>query len=98
MRSSNFKKSRHNRVYVGYIGESAAHLIDEYVFDSIDDFEKALADISKTQFQHFAKSLAELIIHGTQRCIIHRIVSSRELGTKIIPFNFFINDYFCKRG
>jgi hypothetical protein len=25
---------------VGFIGESAAHVVDEYVFQNLDDFEK----------------------------------------------------------
>ena len=46
MRSSNFKISTGGRVYTGYVGVSGAHIVDEYVFEHLDDFEKAIADMS----------------------------------------------------
>ena len=36
MKSSEFSKSVQNRVYTGFIGESAAHVVDEYVFSSCE--------------------------------------------------------------
>lgn len=75
MRSSGFNKSRNGRIYVGFIGESAAHIVDEYVFDSLDDFEKAIAEMSQTVFQYHSKSLAPYIIPGTQKWKIYKIVS-----------------------
>ena len=73
MRSSGFKKSKSGRVYVGFIGESAAHVVDEYVFDSLDEFEKALADMGQPQFQQHSKALAECIIPGSQKWKIFKI-------------------------
>ena len=56
MKSSNFSRSANNRVYTGYIGVSGAHIVDEYVFENLDDFEKAIADMGKPQFQEFSKA------------------------------------------
>jgi hypothetical protein len=74
MKFSGFNKSKNGRVYVGYIGDSAAHIVDEYVFESLDDFEKALADMGKAEFQKHAQALASCIIPGTQKWNIFRIV------------------------
>ena len=74
MRSSNFRKSTENRVYSGYVGDSAAHIVDEYVFESLDDFQKALADMGKQEFKKFAESIAPYIVSGTQNWKVHRII------------------------
>jgi len=53
MRSSCFSKSSANRVFIGNVGDSAAHIEDEYVFENLNDFEKALSDIGKPEFKKF---------------------------------------------
>ncbi len=73
MKSSGFKNSTQCRVYTGYIGSSPAHIVDEYVFSSLDEFEKALADMAKPQFKQFAEQLANVIIPGTQKWNIFKI-------------------------
>lgn len=75
MRSSGFSKAAECRIYTGYIGESAAHVVDEYVFASMDEFEKALADMSKPQFKQYAEQMAKVIIPGSQKWQIFKIVS-----------------------
>lgn len=74
MRSSGFSKSVSGRVYVGYIGKSPAHIVDEYVFRSMDDFEKALADMAKPVFKQFAVQMAGVIIPGSQKWSIFKII------------------------
>ena len=74
MRSSGFSKSTYGRIYVGYIGNSPAHIVDEYVFSSLDEFEKALADMAKPVFKQFAERLAEVIIPGSQKWSIFKII------------------------
>ena len=73
-RSSGFKKSKNSRVITGYIGESASLVIDEYTFESLNDFEKALGDMSQPQFQEFSKRLAPLVVPGSQKWTVFRIV------------------------
>ena len=75
MRSSNFKKATGCRVYTGYIGESAAHIVDEYIFEYLDDFEKALSDMSQQQFKVFAEQMSDVIIPGTQKWQIFKIIA-----------------------
>ena len=74
MRSSRFNLSSQNRVYVGYIGESAAHVVDEYVFQNLDDFEKAHSDMGKPEFKKFPVEIAPLLVPGTQKWNIYRIM------------------------
>ncbi len=75
MKLSRFNKSTGGRVYVGFIGESAAHIVDEYVFESMDDFETALSDMGKPEFQKHSQALASCIIPGSQKWSIYKIIS-----------------------
>lgn len=72
-RSSNFRVSQ-NRVMNGYIGSSPSFIIDEYVFETLDDFEKALADMSQPQFRQFSEALAPYIVPGSQKWNIFKII------------------------
>ncbi len=74
MKSSQFSRSTNNRVYVGYVGESAAHIVDEYVFESLEDFQLALADMGKPEFKKFAEAIAPLLVPATQKWNIYRII------------------------
>lgn len=76
MRSSRFSLSEKNRVYAGYAGESAAHIVDEYVFKNLEDFQNALSDMGKQEFKKFAEQIAPLIVPASQKWNIYRIVSS----------------------
>ena len=59
---------------MGFIGESAAHVIDEYVFESLDDFEKALAGMSQPQFKQYSDALAPFIVPASQKWTIYKTV------------------------
>jgi hypothetical protein len=41
MAHSEFRRARDLRLMAGHIGASPSHLVDEYVFDSLADFEAA---------------------------------------------------------
>ena len=41
--SSEFRRARGARLLAGFVGPSASHLVDEYTFDSLADYEAALA-------------------------------------------------------
>ena len=73
-RSSRFKKSK-NRVYVGHIGESPSLIIDEYEFEQLEDFTVALTEMGQPQFKQFSDAMAPLIIPGTQKWKVFRIIS-----------------------
>ncbi len=73
LKTSNFKVSQ-NRMMNGYIGASASFIIDEYIFDSLDAFEKALADMSQPQFKEYSEALASFIVPGSQKWTIYKIL------------------------
>ena len=72
-RSSQFKKSK-NKVYVGHIGESPSLLIDEYEFEKLEDFTMALGEMGQPQFKQYADAIAPLIIPGTQKWKVFRVI------------------------
>lgn len=72
-RSSNFKVSK-SRMMNGYIGKSASLIIDEYEFDSLGDFEKALSDMSQPQFKQFSDALALYVVPGSQKWTIYKLI------------------------
>ncbi|MBK6504291.1 MAG: hypothetical protein IPG02_01100 [Ignavibacteria bacterium] len=73
-RSSNFKVSK-NRMMNGYVGESPSLILDEYLFDSLEDFEKALSDMSQPQFSKFAEDLAQYVVPGSQKWKIYKVIN-----------------------
>ena len=73
-RSSQFKNSK-NRICVGHIGESPSLIIDEYEFVNIEDFTRALGEMSQPQFRQYSEAIAPLIIPGTQKWKVFRVVS-----------------------
>ena len=72
-RSSNFKKSK-NRVMTGLIGESPSLVVDEYLFESLADFEQALADMGQPQFRQHSEALAPFVVPGSQKWTVYRVV------------------------
>jgi len=75
LRSSGFRKVRGTRVMVGHVGASPSHVVDEYLFDSLADFEAALADMGQPQFRSFAERLAPFVVPGSQRWVVWRTVA-----------------------
>lgn len=72
--SSGFRKASGLRVMVGHVGLSASHIIDEYCFETLADFETALAEMGAERFRRHAERLAPLIVPGSQRWTILRVV------------------------
>jgi hypothetical protein len=72
-KSSHFKVST-NRLCVGHVGESPSHILDEYVFESLADFEKAINDMRLPQFKSFSEALAPFVVPGSQKWTIYKIV------------------------
>ncbi len=73
MRSSTFRKSK-NRLMVGHVGASASRVVDEYLFERLEDFEKALEDMGQPQFRKHSDSLAPFVVAGTQKWTVYRVV------------------------
>ncbi len=74
LRSSEFKRVKSTRLLVGHIGDTASHIVDEYVFETLADFEAALAGMSQPQFKEHSDALAPFIIAGTQKWIVYRVI------------------------
>jgi hypothetical protein len=72
-RTSSFKKSK-NKVYVGHIGESPSLIIDEYEFEKLEDFVIALSEMGQPQFKQFSDQITPLIVPGTQKWKVFRVV------------------------
>ena len=73
-RSSEFRRAKSARLLVGHVGQSASHLIDEYEFESLADFEAALADMGKPQFRQHSQALAPYIVPGSQKWVVLRVI------------------------
>ena len=74
MRSSEFRRAKSVRLMVGHIGASASRIIDEYLFESLADFELALAGMKQPQFKEHSDALQPFIISGSQHWVIYRVV------------------------
>ena len=72
--SSEFRRAKSNRISVGFVGPSASHIVDEYAFESLADFEAALAGMNAPQFRSHSDALKPLIVPGTQHWEIYRVV------------------------
>jgi len=73
-RSSEFKRAKSARLMCGHLGESASHIIDEYLFESLADFEQALSGMGQPQFKAHSDALAPFIIAGSQRWEVYRVL------------------------
>lgn len=72
--SSDFRRARGSRLSAGFIGASASHLVDEYWFESLADFESAVAGMSDRRFRVHSDALAPYIVPGTQHWIVYRVL------------------------
>ena len=72
--SSEFRRARGGRLLAGLVGPSASHLIDEYLFESLADFEAALAGMSAPQFRAHSDALGPLIVPGSQHWVVYRLL------------------------
>jgi hypothetical protein len=74
--SSEFRRARGARLLAGLVGASASHLIDEYWFDSMADFEAALAGMAAPQFRAHSDALAAYIVPGSQHWVVYRVLEA----------------------
>jgi hypothetical protein len=72
--SSEFRLATGARLLAGYVGASASHIIDEYYFASLADFEAALASMATPQFRQHSDALAQYIIPGSQHWVVYRVL------------------------
>jgi len=72
--SSEFRRARGARLLAGLVGVSASHIIDEYLFDSLADFEAALAGMAASQFRAHSDALAPFIVPASQHWVVYRVL------------------------
>ena len=72
-RTSYFRISE-NRMMNGFIGSSPSFIVDEYIFNSLNDFEKALSDMSQPQFRQYSEALAPYIVPGSQKWTVFTMI------------------------
>jgi hypothetical protein len=72
--SSEFRRARGARLLAGFVGASASHLVDEYTFDSLADYEAALAGMGGPQFRRHSEALAPYIVPGSQHWVVYRVL------------------------
>jgi hypothetical protein len=70
--SSEFRRAKGARLLAGAVGASPSHLVDEYLFESLADFEAALAGMAAPQFRSHSDALAPFIVPGSQQWIVYR--------------------------
>jgi hypothetical protein len=70
--SSEFRRARGTRLLAGHLGASASHLVDEYLFESLADFEAALAGMAAPQFRQHSDALAPFVVPGSQHWVVYR--------------------------
>lgn len=75
--ASAFRRAAGARLMVGHLGVSPSHVVDEYLFASLADFEAALAGMGTPQFRRHAERLAPHIVPGTQQWRVLRLVAER---------------------
>jgi hypothetical protein len=72
--SSEFRRARGSRLLAGFIGPSASHVIDEYLFETLADFEAALAGMTAPQFRVHSDALAAFLVPGSQHWVVYRVL------------------------
>ena len=72
--TSEFRRARGSRLVAGFVGASPSHLIDEYWFDSLADFEAALAGMAAPQFKPHSDALLPYIVPGSQHWVVYRVL------------------------
>jgi hypothetical protein len=72
--SSEFRRARGARLLAGFVGASASRVIDEYLFESLADFEAALAGMAAPQFRAHSDALAAFIVPASQHWVVYRVL------------------------
>jgi hypothetical protein len=69
-----FRRARSHRLAAGHVGVSASHLVDAYAFESLADFEAALASLGHPKVQRFPREVAALVVPGSQHWRVYRVL------------------------
>lgn len=75
--SSEFRRARGARLLSGMVGPSPSHIVDEYEFDTLADFEAALAGMSAPEFKRHSDALAPFVVPASQHWVVSRVLDER---------------------
>jgi hypothetical protein len=75
--SSEFRRAKGARLLCGMLGPSASHIVDEYEFETLADFEAALGGMAAPQFEPHSDALAPFIVPGSQHWVVDRVLDQR---------------------
>ena len=75
--SSEFRRAKGARLLCGVLGPSASHIVDEYEFETLADFEAALGGMAASQFKPHSDALAPFIVPGSQHWVVYRVLDQR---------------------
>jgi hypothetical protein len=76
---SPFSRATQNRILVGHIGSSPSHIVDTFAFDTVADFEAALAGLGHPTLKQYSEAIAPLVVPGSQHWQIRRVVADVEV-------------------
>lgn len=63
------------------VAASASHIVEEYLFDSLTDFEAGLAGMSGSQFRSHSEALAPYVVAGSHHWVVYRVVAQGDRST-----------------
>jgi hypothetical protein len=72
--SSEFRRAKGTRLLAGMVGPSASHVVDEYLFESLADFEVALSGMAAPQFRAHSDALAPYVVPASQHWVVYRVL------------------------
>ena len=75
--SSEFRRAKGARLLCGVLGPSASHIVDEYEFETLADFEAALGGMAAAQVKPHSDALAPFIVPGSQHWVVYRVLDQR---------------------
>jgi hypothetical protein len=72
-KDSSAPKTHGSRTMVGHIGVSPSHVVNEYVAESMADWEKFMGLVATGRYKGFAEEMAKYIVPGSQHWEILKI-------------------------
>jgi hypothetical protein len=73
LKATGLPKPPSARRYVGHIGASPSHIINEYVVANLSDWEAMLKDVSTGRYQKYSDEMARYIVPGSQKWVVWRV-------------------------
>lgn len=66
-------KSAGWRIMVGHIGPSPSHIVNEYLVESLADWETVMKQVATGRYQKYSDEIGRYIVPGSQHWMVYRI-------------------------